>query len=318
MPARDTLKPQVYPYEIPPVISPDSTTAKKLDLWDILEFLRIEALLRSPRVTQFYKENQDFFDVLKETKEIHDREPTFLSTLHMRNLALEGWLINEYEVGCGWLALRGVHHILLQETQKLPDWMSSNNSAEYLHQGYSPILDLQPLYEKEEGFSEITGFRRESALEMSLLNKEPRFLWLRVDASFAPTKTLNEFKQQLQKHHQELQAIPYYKRCVPWAYAAEYGTAISPSYPYHPTKKPPIKNVQVWLDYFRCYDLRQCKGKTYGQIAGKVYGDPKTKYDAAEKAVKRVSMLIHYAETNNWPPPPNFLNKKLPASSASR
>ena len=69
-------------------------------------------------------------------------------------------------------------------------------------------------------------------------------------------------------------------------------------------------DIHTWIDYFRCYDLRQCEGKTFGQIAAKVYGDSTKKYENAETAYKRVSKLIHYAESNNWPPPTNFLNAK--------
>ena len=79
---------------------------------------------------------------------------------------------------------------------------------------------------------------------------------------------------------------------------------------YHPSKPPPRLGVKTWIDYFRCYDLRHCEAKTFGQIARKVYGDSTKFYEVAEKAFKRVSKLIHYAETKNWPPPPNFLNKK--------
>jgi len=72
-------------------------------------------------------------------------------------------------------------------------------------------------------------------------------------------------------------------------------------------------DFQTWIDYFRCYDLRQCKARVYGQIARTVYGDSK-KRDLAEKAYDRVEKLIWYAETHNWPPPKNFQNKKFPPS----
>lgn len=62
--------------------------------------------------------------------------------------------------------------------------------------------------------------------------------------------------------------------------------------------------MKAWLDYFRCYDLRQL-GKTFGQVALQVYGES-DKRENAEKAYDRVSKLIEYAERKEWPPPSGF------------
>lgn len=62
MPAKPNQKiPKPYLWDIPPVSPPDPDVEKKLDPWDILEFLRIEALLRSSLVMELYKKNEDFF-----------------------------------------------------------------------------------------------------------------------------------------------------------------------------------------------------------------------------------------------------------------
>jgi len=70
-------------------------------------------------------------------------------------------------------------------------------------------------------------------------------------------------------------------------------------------------DLLVWINYFRCYDLREEKGKTFGAIAKQVYGsgDPKErarKRDRAEKAYSRVQGIIKLAEQNQWPPPVSF------------
>jgi hypothetical protein len=148
----------------------------------------------------------------------------------------------------------------------------------------------------------------QSNLEQAILNKDPRYLWVRIDAAYPPTRILKALKKELEKRHKTLNVI-----------SPELGHTVlvsSPSeiwgdfQPRHPSKKPPLLSIKTWIDYFRCYDLRRCKALSYGQIAHKVYGDSKNKYEVAEKAVKRVGKLIEYAESNNWPPPSNFLNKK--------
>ena len=62
-------------------------------------------------------------------------------------------------------------------------------------------------------------------------------------------------------------------------------------------------DIQTWLDYLACYDLRVAQGLTYGEIAECVYqkkGPPPR--DQAEKAVARVTKFLEAAEHHTWPP----------------
>jgi|APIni6443716594_1056825.scaffolds.fasta_scaffold3686889_1 hypothetical protein len=73
-----------YPYSIPPVACPAKDMSQKLNPWRVLEFFRVEALLRSQKVMDLYKDNG--------TDE------------QFRSL---------YKVEKGWEVLRGAHHVYL-------------------------------------------------------------------------------------------------------------------------------------------------------------------------------------------------------------
>ena len=62
-------------------------------------------------------------------------------------------------------------------------------------------------------------------------------------------------------------------------------------------------DIQTWLNYLACYDLRVAQGLTYGEIAECVYQKkgPHPR-DQAEKAVARVTKFIEAAEHHAWPP----------------
>lgn len=77
-----TIKPQPYPYEIPPVTCPKIMP----NPWHALEFLRIEALLRSPTLHKLYR---------RKTKYIHEK----------------------YSIG--WYVLKGGHHSWLVPQDEL-------------------------------------------------------------------------------------------------------------------------------------------------------------------------------------------------------
>jgi len=60
------------------------------------------------------------------------------------------------------------------------------------------------------------------------------------------------------------------------------------------TKKPRQYDVQVWANYFKCYDLHVDQELTYRDIAAEVY--PNQSEDSVAKAVKAVRVLIAQTE----------------------
>ena len=82
-----------YPYKILPVVCPSLQATLKLDPSFVLEFFRIEALLRSPTVIKLYETTFSSWD--RSSKENHHRTDT---------------LRNKYNIIGGWQVLDGVHH----------------------------------------------------------------------------------------------------------------------------------------------------------------------------------------------------------------
>ena len=73
--------------------------------------------------------------------------------------------------------------------------------------------------------------------------------------------------------------------------------------PRYPQRRSPIQELNAWLLYLQCYDLRHLQGLTYGEVAHKVYSKGGDKaYEQAERAYGRVKQLIHAAESQQWPP----------------
>jgi len=283
MPAKPTLKPQPYPYEIPS-IEYLKERGKNLDPWDVQEFFRIEALLRSEKVAKLYEQ----------TFETGKSKTTF------GNLEFYvDFLEKNYKVSLGWRVLKGIHHnlILMSETRK---------GYFTRHQPYkdSGIFDLKA--ELARGRTALEGEKRFwRILKDSLDSGNPQSLYLQIDASYPTRRILDSLKIILESQKAEINKTP---EDSPW-----FSLIKSKSKTVNREHLRKL-DIQTWIDYFRCYDLWHGKDKSFGQIALKVYGDSQTKYEAAEKAVKRVRILIHYAETHNWPPPKNFQNKEFPLS----
>lgn len=53
--ADEGIRPELYPYTIPPPRRPDAATLKRLDPWHVQEFFRVELLLRSKTVIDLYR-----------------------------------------------------------------------------------------------------------------------------------------------------------------------------------------------------------------------------------------------------------------------
>jgi len=179
-----------------------------------------------------------------------------------------------------WNELLRSHHYLL---------LRSATENETVRDGhpYSPygIHNLQITYLQDGGLAEEIMW----AFEKSLSNENSPYLWLRIDSRYPHTTICKTLKEILKDKKQEYLDHTGKQETKP--------------------KKTLTLDPFTWIDYFQCYDLRHCEGKTFGKIAGIVYGDSTSKsYERAESACKRVSKLIRRIESQKWPPPPNFLN----------
>lgn len=262
MPAQSTksVKPPPYPYEIPPIEYLKARNPKKLIPWMVQEFIRIEALLRSPKVMKLYTQT---FGNTKKGDQTTDT------------------LYRHYRVIQGWKVLKGHHHQLLCE--KGPPSKGEKDQP-YSNMG---ITDLKTKLRLSEEEGDVFWWE----LQEEILSGDHTNVVLEIDISHPIPDIIRALRKMIAEQKTQVKKIP-----------DVWGHFIN------------IINLDknTWIDYFHCYDLRQCEGKTFGQIAGKVYGDATKKYENAETAYKRVNKLIHYAQTHAWPPPSNFLNKQYP------
>lgn len=267
------VRTRTYPYDISPVPYPSTKNLANLDLWCALEFLRVEALLRSNEVCRLYEET---FSQWNDEDQLSDS------------------LFLKHGVFWGWHVLEAAHHSYLHPAAmaELDRW------AGRLHE-QAGISDLQDFFRNrmKMGFS-----LKEDAVNICerLVQDGPRYLWVRIDAAQAPHTVLGALEERLKKLHETLE-IPLRATTV----AVINKDRRYVELPYHPRKPPPIRDLLSWLKYFRCYDLRTVNGLSYGQIAQKVYKTTgKKAFDQARKAVSRVEQLISYAASATWPPPP--------------
>jgi len=300
-----------YSYEILPIPSLTSDVIKRLDPWAVLEFFRIEALLRSDLVRKLYDEF--ITSLIKEgliTKTLKPQPK--ISDIEFLILGRDPLAQNYYVSGGFYEILHGAHRIYLDPNyaDKLNKHRVTKPRLKWQSQWWvypgSSILYLENTYQAGKGFSHLYDEETQKSFEDLILKKHPRYLWARLDAAFPPSAILNELRKELTKRHKKFNEIS------PFSPSRTRKGKRRGQYYTHPTKQPPIRDFTTWVNYFRCYDLsdlRDGEGKTDGQIAAEVYGDS-NKRDSAKKGYDRVSILIHYAETHNWPPPANFLNPK--------
>ena len=219
-------------------------------------------------------------------------------------------LYKKYRVTPGWLVLKGYHHHLLREHLQ-----GKYSEIQPFHR--SGLVDLRTSQRQKV---EIPGIGEKAwhYLQNSILSDDPRFMYLRIDASYPTKIIMNALRKRINQQKTEIEKTPDDSEWFQTQYIEPKNNKKGFAGIFRRSKTVIQFDVPRWIDYFTCYDLRHGAGKTYGQIAGKVYGDSKSKYENAEIAVKRVTKLIHYTVTENWPPPKNFLNKKLPSSPASK
>jgi len=194
-------------------------------------------------------------------------------------------LYRDYSVIQGWEVLEGQHHPFRNE-KTAPSHVEKNQP--YSHVGITDLKAKIRLSKTKP--EEYDLFWCE--LQDEVLSGDYTNLVLEIDVSYPIPNIIRALRKLIAEQKAQAKKTPDV-----WGHFIHFIHFIK-------------LNFQTWIDYFRCYDLRRCEGKTFGQIAGKVYGDATKKYENAETAYKRVSKLIHYTETNTWPPPANFLNKQ--------
>ena len=178
MPAKPTkpVKAQPYPYEIPSIEYLKERDPNILNPWDVQEFFRVEALLRSKTVMDLYR---DTFSSPK--KRI---QPT--DSLYMRYLVFPGWLV-----------LKGHHHSLFRDHTK-----SRYSKVQPFHT--SGISNLTASH-KETSQAPDKGVKAFEYLKESILSENPKYLYLRIDATYPTKKIISGIKT----------AIRSLRRCSP-------------------------------------------------------------------------------------------------------
>jgi len=290
------MKAKPYPYQILPVEIFDPKTEGNLDQWEVLEFFRIEALLRSSEVMTLYKKKP--------------RKPCPDST------RISDSLLMNFAVPFGWNVLEGFHHLSL-----IPGGMDKAGVNVYKEQPnrLSGILDLKSwfLHPPEDLPPDwFTSQPKDMQIDLSptgdlkktILASGERYLYLRIDTAYPPHTILKAMENLIKPRH-KIQGVenpaklPDFKILSP--------DEVIRIIPTHPTKKSPIQDIPVWLKYFKCYDLHQCEGLSFGVIAKSVYPTEEAKnkvnaQDHAKKAFRRVKRLIHDAVHGPWPPFPSM------------
>ena len=207
-----------YPYPIRGVECPPDSVLERIDPWLILEFFRVEALLRSPTVQQLYRMHMSSLS----------SDPS---------LSTEGNLLLFSRYGISWANINSVdHHFLLNPhpVQSLTQAGITDMGA-IIKDGQSEFWNLTMKSDTPQYvyLAINAAFPPETILkalkpvlkERNKLVWDPEGIW----------KPVTEVVTSLRGPRGDAQYLV----------------------PYGPRKKnSPILNIKAWLKYFRCYDLR--------------------------------------------------------------
>jgi len=255
---KTSAQPTGYPYRIKPIAYLKDKELKHPNTLGVIEFFKIEALLRSEWVMEKYRS-------LKAQKDMKEMD-----------VALQCGLPGDGV----W---HGVHHVYLlkREPFMAAGFGEQPNDQFGIHDLQEDLVEGNPI----KGFGGSMW-----KLEYQMRQKESPFLWVRLDSRHGPNTIWKRLKELLEKKHKQQ-------------------STEGDSYPQTSSLQSPIQDIKAWIDYFRCYDLLHCDGKSYKEIAFEVYKDApiQRKTDHVQKAVNRVTKLIRYAESDQWPPPSGFL-----------
>jgi len=286
---------ETFPYTIPPVQCPDKETVDSHDPAVVLEFFRIEALLRSKAVHQLYTQRK--MNPKSQTDEFTSR----------------------HAVHIGWNALTGAHHCALRPNDTMAIGESFGVFKVKVRKIYSPeffvgqgIVDLTGLANHDPNLAKYHMWQTLDRTEDG-----PRAVVLAIDPARPPEATIKDLRpylRQLYKPYKGKKQLDeqFLNRSLksgtqrPKFIIGVHKPGVTLN--SHPYRKPPFtsyKSIETWLNYFRCYDLRTTQPLSFGEIAEQVYGtNTRQTYERAEQGYKRVCKLIRCAEQNDWPPPP--------------
>lgn len=200
-------------------------------------------------------------------------------------------LMDRYAVAEGWKILDGAHHA----------WLTPSKAKWVLAPG---ILDLQAMA-REQVPEHMGMYLRDT--------KNPRLLFLRLDAGVRPYTLWKELEPILRQRHKSLKKGP--AEAGPWIAA---GTPPGTVPAHWPHRAPPFRDVPGWFHYLRCYDLRYLKGQSLIETGRQVYNTDDfpsgtSPQDLANRACQRFKRFMSYAARmdwqNHWPPSAHLLNK---------
>ena len=278
--SRKSVKREPYPYTIPPVTLPESSWSKKPNLWAALEFFRIEALLRS----------QLFLSSSLSTDENEDSEKENFWSLCM---AYNIWRN----------PLKGGHHELLD-----PD------KGPFLPtKPFQPIKVLPFKKGRLSAYKYYKSGENECRVQLppglpfgSLMNSQLSLV--AVDTAYPAETILHALRPWLQEKNARLKedgtAQHSSPQTPPTRSRISNGKSLFPFLGVYsnPQEKSPIKSVETWIQYFRCYDAWVCEQRSYAETAKKFYNDYKKRFYVRE-ITKKVEALISQAVKRDWPPP---------------
>jgi|SRR5215472_3749139 len=169
----------VYPYRIKAVQIPAGNQLKCTPA-ALLEWIRIECLLRSETVQELYGNRPRYVRTMHETDATEGKQPRRKRTRLMGE-ELAG---PPYWVRYGWHVLRGAHHALL----KAP----ANDECE-------AVVDLQALAKQKPAYVPFEDY---------LLRDNPRYLCLRFNVTVPFRDLQAELKRLYQQRQATLPKIP--------------------------------------------------------------------------------------------------------------
>jgi hypothetical protein len=233
-----------YPYRMPrfPVLSEEELAS--INPWDIFEFIRCEALLRSTTLQKMFRDH-----------------------------ATAAELREKYRIP--WKVLDGAHHDL-----PVPE----------------DDLTRAGVRDEEVMRNRCTGPAGILIVDRVLVYGSDRYLHLQIDCAHPPKRILAALSPLLTKRHRSIK--PSLERRL-----YHHGR-------YHPSKRPPFYHLSEWIDYFRCYDFRHCRGLSFGETGQRVYNREKQQltakqkvmiYNKAERAYHSTASIIRKAEAKEPP-----------------
>ena len=241
-------------------LNPEPKSYRRLPPQMVNLYFQIEALLRSDEAAHAYRRGRE----------------AFLSFFR--------------DYGFNGDPLAGEHHVLMQADYDSED---PNGDEDWGRAGFvrnpktgsieKDIVDLQTLIH----LGPSPWWPKGGATELlhALQAPRPRFIHVRLDVSQTPSALIQALRPFLDAKHEQLLQSP----------------AQEPLEQQHrQNMKPAFREVEAWIKYFQCYDLRCRDQLSYVRIARKIYGARCTQ-DRAKKAILRVKRVIRDAVAKNWP-----------------